>query len=620
MKRLFEIIESLEQQIPATESDKLPRLYLSIAEHLDLVNAKKQRHYLHQILENNALDAHDETRIKAETLMAGIVLNQMQATEALAIAESALAKAQQIQNEKLIIEAKIQQSVALLYNGRADEAVNVIEAVIEAATILNQHELLRASYTYASLIYTDKDMLRSGNYAMNALKYAQQIGNNWRIGNNHAILGFWATGNKVDKDRYFHFTEAAKCLEPEGADEYYAAVLIELSTCEKDRKNFDTALQHLEKAQHIFYKVENMRLASMNAIAMGRLFRAQKRYNQSELHFKQAIDIATEHNIEHENAAAHALLAHLYRDMEQPDKAIFHFEKAIEILDERIRPSFKADIAKFLHSIYYKTGNLEKAYSTLLNYSDIRLQLQDENRIKETAQLQSKYEAEKREAELKEARLQHTESELKALKAQMNPHFIFNALNSIQEIFFLGDKRLANKHLSRSSQLMRNILKASGKKVITLQEEINMLDEYLALEALRFGNSFDYKIEVDDDVDTYTLDVPPMIIQPFVENAVKHGLLHKEGEQKITIHFAFDEDTSVIKTTVTDNGIGRKASAIINQHRSPHESFSTSATEKRFEILNQFSTERFAFKYIDTEDENGIASGTKVYITLPIEN
>jgi two-component sensor histidine kinase len=620
MKRLFEIIESLELQIPKTASDKLPDLYLSIATHLDLVNGKKQRHYLNKILENNTLDAYHEIRIKAEILMAGVVLNQMQTVEALTMAENALAKAQQIQNEKLIIEAKLQQSIALQYNGKPEAAASVVEMAIAASTTLNQPELLRASYNYASLIYTDKDMLRSGNYAMNALKYAQQIGKKWLIGYNHAILGFWAMANKVDKDRYFHFTEAAKYLEPEGADEYYAVVLIELSTCEKDRKNFDTALQHLAKAQDVFYKVENMRLATMNAIAMGRLLRAQKKYDQSEQHFKQAIALATEHHIEHENAAANALLAHLYRDMEQPHKAIFHFEKAIEILGDRLRPSFKADIAKFLHSIYYKTGNLEKAYTTLLNYTEIRLQLQDENRIKETAQLQTKYEAEKREAELREAKLQQTESELKALKAQMNPHFIFNALNSIQEIFFMGDKRLANKHLSRFSQLMRSILRASGKKTITLQEEINMLQEYLTLEALRFGNEFQFQINAEHDVDTYTLDVPPMIIQPFVENAVKHGLLHKAGDQKVDINFSFNQEQNAITVTVKDNGIGRQVSAEINKHRSHHESFSTSATQKRFEILNQQAGRMFSFTYNDLQTTTGAAAGTEVTIIIPVEN
>jgi len=620
MKPLFEIIDSLERQIPETASHKLPQLYLSIAERLDLVNANKQRSYLHKIIDNNALEANNESRIKAEILMAGVVLNQMQPDKALTIAENALAKAQHIQNAQLIVEGKTQLAIAQLYNGKAQTAIATIEAAIEAANELNNADLQRAAYSYASFIYAEDEMVRSGEYAMKALQLAQQVGKKWFVGYNHAVLGFWSRQNKVDADIYLHFTEAAKFLEPEGCDEFYAAVLIELATCQKDKKNFDAALQLLQKAQHILYKVENMRLAAMNAIAMGRLLKAQKIYDQSELHFKKAISIATEHNIEHENSAANGLLAHLYRDMAHPEKAIAHFEKAIEILGEKIRPSTKADIAKHLHPIYYKTGNLEKAYTTLLDYNEIRLQLQDENRIKETSLLQTKYEAEKREAELKEARLQHTESELKALKAQMNPHFIFNALNSIQEIFFLGDKRLANKHLSRFSQLMRNILKASGKRVITLQEEINMLQEYLSLEALRFGNSFQYKIDMDHNVDTYTLDVPPMIIQPFVENAVKHGLLHKEGEQTIELHFTFDENKNVIEATLTDNGIGRKASAIINQHRSNHESFSTSATQKRFEILNQFTKQKFAFHYTDMEDENGASLGTKVVIALPVED
>jgi len=250
----------------------------------------------------------------------------------------------------------------------------------------------------------------------------------------------------------------------------------------------------------------------------------------------------------------------------------------------------------------------------------LKFDILNTEKAKETEAQRAKYEAEKREAELREAKLQQTESELKALKAQMNPHFIFNALNSIQEIFFMGDKRLANKHLSRFSQLMRSILRASGKKTITLQEEINMLQEYLTLEALRFGNEFQFQINAEHDVDTYTLDVPPMIIQPFVENAVKHGLLHKAGDQKVEINFSFNQEQNAITVTVKDNGIGRQASAEINKHRSHHESFSTSATQKRFEILNQQADGMFSFTYNDLQTTTGAAAGTEVTIIIPVEN
>jgi two-component system LytT family sensor kinase len=138
-----------------------------------------------------------------------------------------------------------------------------------------------------------------------------------------------------------------------------------------------------------------------------------------------------------------------------------------------------------------------------------------------------------------------------------------------------------------------------------------MLEEYLSLEALRFGDTFSYSITMDDNVDPYTLDVPPMIIQPFVENAVKHGLLHKEGEQCIQLHVKFNESRNIIEVALFDNGVGRKASAEINKHRQSHESFSTSATQKRFEILNQSTVELFSFDYEDMEDGNGLSLGTR---------
>jgi tetratricopeptide (TPR) repeat protein len=391
---------------------------------------------------------------------------------------------------------------------------------------------LRSSKTYASFIYADKDLTLSGQYAMDALALAKQSGKQWLVGYAHAVLGYWARENKVEVDEFFHFLEGEKLLKIEGAEEYYGNVLAQLALCQKDRENFQAAFTCLESALVIFKKIGNVRLHAINAISLGRLYRAQKEYVKAEKHYLEALSLTIEHSIEYERAAVNVFLGHLYRDIKQNEKSILHFENAITLWGDTIRPSTKADIAKHLHTVYYKNNDLEKAYQTLLDYTEIRLKLQDENRIKETALLQTKYETEKREAELREVRLQQTESELKALKAQMNPHFIFNALNSIQEIFFLGDKRLANKHLARFSQLMRSILKASSQKAITLDEEITMLREYLMLEGLRFGEAFSFEISMDDNVDPYTFDVPPMIIQPFVENAVKHGLLHKEGNQK----------------------------------------------------------------------------------------
>jgi LytS/YehU family sensor histidine kinase len=265
-------------------------------------------------------------------------------------------------------------------------------------------------------------------------------------------------------------------------------------------------------------------------------------------------------------------------------------------------------------------GETQKAYETLLEYTETRFKILDENRAKETAQLQAKYELEKRESELREmkirqqqAELERSESELKAIKAQMNPHFIFNALNSIQEMFFIGDKRLANEHLGKFSQLTREVLRASGKRLISLSEEIDMLTKYLELEGLRFESDFTFSISVNDENVADDIMLPPMLIQPYVENSIRHGLLHKQGKKSIKVSFVFDEENKHLSCVIEDNGVGRTAAAEINMGRKQlHESFSTSANAKRLELLNQNRDEKIGVQYED------LAEGTKVSILIPV--
>jgi hypothetical protein len=208
-------------------------------------------------------------------------------------------------------------------------------------------------------------------------------------------------------------------------------------------------------------------------------------------------------------------------------------------------------------------------------------------------------------------------SQLTALKAQMNPHFVFNALNSIQDLILKNDVRASNIYLGRFSELMRKVLEASGKDSITLQEEIDILSLYLDLEKLRFGDSFVYAIEINPAFDLSSMRMPSMIIQPFIENAIKHGLLHKHGEKRLNILFTFDN--SHIQCTITDNGVGRKASAIMKERsKRPHSGFAINATEKRLDLLNDYHKEKIGLQITDLE-ENGIAAGTVVKLTLPYD-
>ena len=211
-----------------------------------------------------------------------------------------------------------------------------------------------------------------------------------------------------------------------------------------------------------------------------------------------------------------------------------------------------------------------------------------------------------------------SQSELKALRSQMNPHFIFNALNSIQHQFMFGDKNLANKQMSTFTTLTRNILEVSSLKVIKIATEIEILTKYLDLEKMRFKDEFNYTISCSNLIDQDYHQIPPMLVQPFVENSLKHGLLHKEGIKNITITFNLDTKEEYIICVIEDNGVGRQKSAQINaQKLNKHESFSTQSVEQRLLILNEHNTEN-VLQYEDLMDENGIAIGTKATLKISI--
>jgi LytS/YehU family sensor histidine kinase len=209
-------------------------------------------------------------------------------------------------------------------------------------------------------------------------------------------------------------------------------------------------------------------------------------------------------------------------------------------------------------------------------------------------------------------------SQLSALKAQMNPHFIFNVLNSIQEIILLNDKKQANNYLGKFADLMRLILDQSNKIAISLDDELRSLKLYLELEALRFEENFEYEIKVADMLYTYNIRIPAMLIQPYVENAIKHGLMHKLGEKKLLLSFSlFNENT--LLCVITDNGIGRKRSYEINRMREKkHTSFATGATQRRLELLNQGKEQTITVSFVDLKDEHGNDNGTKVLLYIPL--
>ncbi len=208
--------------------------------------------------------------------------------------------------------------------------------------------------------------------------------------------------------------------------------------------------------------------------------------------------------------------------------------------------------------------------------------------------------------------------ELNALRSQMNPHFIFNALNSIQNFILNNDTESAIRYQGKFAKLMRNILDHSRQTLIPVEAELKTLEIYMELESLRFEDRFDYAVMVDQKIDQSNTMIPPMIIQPFVENAIWHGLMHKSG--KGIIQISLRQEGELIICSVEDNGVGRKKSMELqSKNRTRHKSQGMSITKERLKLMQ---TEPGIEGVIisDLEDDEGQIRGTKVDIRIPIES
>lgn len=228
---------------------------------------------------------------------------------------------------------------------------------------------------------------------------------------------------------------------------------------------------------------------------------------------------------------------------------------------------------------------------------------------------------EKLESDKKNAELQHRASELEmqALRAQMNPHFIFNCLNSINKYILKNETEAASDYLTRFSRLIRMVLINSQKSLITLEEELDMLRHYLDMERLRFNNTFDYNINFINAIEPAAVFIPPLLLLPFCENAIWHGLMHKEGHGKLDIALSIQGD--ILSCTITDNGVGReKAAEWKSKSAERQKSMGLNITNHRLALLNQGGEEDNYFELHDIMEAEGKIGGTRVDIRIGYKN
>jgi len=215
-----------------------------------------------------------------------------------------------------------------------------------------------------------------------------------------------------------------------------------------------------------------------------------------------------------------------------------------------------------------------------------------------------------------EFKKQLAQAETKALRAQMNPHFIFNSLNSINSFVMDQKHEIASDYLIKFSKLIRLILDNSRSETISIEKELETLKLYALLEAARFDNKFNCVYHIADDVNTSSVMIPPMLLQPFVENAIWHGLMQKDGEGTITIEIK-KHDEEFLNISISDNGIGREKAAELKSKSATHKSHGLKVTSQRIEMMNKLNSTGAQVHIVDLKDEQGNALGTRVELIIP---
>jgi LytS/YehU family sensor histidine kinase len=200
----------------------------------------------------------------------------------------------------------------------------------------------------------------------------------------------------------------------------------------------------------------------------------------------------------------------------------------------------------------------------------------------------------------------------------MNPHFLFNSLNSIKHFIIKNKQKEAVTYLTKFAKLIRMVLETSKLQEVSLKEEIDLMNIYIDVENMRFNNAIDYRVTIDKDISMSDYKVPPMILQAFYENAIWHGLAPKKGKKQLSL--SINKEAPFIKIVIEDNGIGRKKAEIISLQKNIYlqkESMGLKLTEERLKMYTQAYKNKSKIEYIDLYDAQENAIGTKIVISIP---
>lgn len=569
------------------------------------------------------------------------VFSQSRFDEAIGYAVKRYAFAKQNGNQEVMIDALTSMFAVYRQSGNYEKSFLIAQKAYNLALkTKNKIWIANTLYGMAQLYELIEDYPNALTYFYRVLQMDDAETRSNRITTDNDI---WFKMEFTEVFSHLHQFDSAwyyyRLYKPAPDKAVYLRVWwISTGECYYLQEDYPQALQNFQLGLAEHRKLNDRNEVMRTLLDIGKTYLALNN-NSAAIQFgREGLGIALQTKAKHFIRDGYQILSTVFDRLHQTDSANFYFRQYItmkeEVLDDQAKGKFTAynydqKLALINKEKQIQQARLEKESFVkkgliagivflllfgLIVFRNITLKRRNEKQKLEHKITLQKAENNRTKAEFRQ---QATELEMQALRAQMNPHFIFNSLNAINRFILQNNKLQASEHLTKFSKLVRLILQNSQTAFISLDNELEALQLYLELEALRFDHHFAYTITVEENIDPSVLKVSPLLIQPYAENAIWHGLMHKPemGHLDITL-FLQDQ---VLLCKITDDGVGRKKAAELkSQNASIHKSMGMKITAGRIALLHQGKQSNSYITINDLILPDGSAGGTEVVLKIPV--
>ncbi|HEX8563170.1 MAG TPA: tetratricopeptide repeat protein [Flavobacterium sp.] len=585
-------------------------------------------------------------------------------------AEKALVLAQRIKYRVAEGHALLNLGNANIINGNYPKALESFTRAQQLFEKENRGDLtvkqaLARVYGSIGIVFSEQsNYAKALQYQLKAVGITEDLADKAKSARIYNNIGVIYQALNDDFRALDYFSKAEK-LQEELGDKNRGFTATNMGNIYLRQKNFEKALANYQNASQLFQKYPDARGLGELSNNFGLYYNRTGDAQKAKAHFDQALLSFNSINDKFGAADTYLYLSELYFSRQNFTDALSHATKALSLASALKIPDQIIAAEKLLSEIYERQGNTAEALRHFQLYSVAKDSLANHENIRRSVQAEMNFDFEKREALQKKdnekrellyseqtkrhqiqmgfgalsllllcgiafliysrMQLKRTltlekelaEYEQKALHLQMNPHFVFNCLGSISSFIVQNGTDSAIKYLSKFSKLMRLTLEYSKESLIPIDKEIESLQNYLELEQLRFNQKFEFSIskspEIEDD-----MALPPLLLQPFVENAIIHGLIPKKEQGKIDITFAIEKECLIC--TISDNGIGFNMSQEIKENLvSVHKSMALDITRKRLEMMEASTSRKAKVDINEIRNSEDAITGTTVVLKLPVQ-